>query len=633
LRSKSSAGCCAKTHAKLSVSGVQNIVSKRGLSNGSWEYFLRYDGRVDRFVYLATSDGYAATLAEVKADAFGSPTTNTWYFVCGGYDGTNAWISVNAGTRNTVPFSTDIFDGTNTLRVGSGYPGGSSPEYLDGMVDDLMLYKRVLNTSEIGWLYNAGAGRTYAELTPLSAGTLTYTYGDTAHAHAVTHINGVQKYWYDANGNQTKRTDGSGTYDLAYDAENRLTQVKKNSTVIATFTYDGNGSRVKSMMGSETTVFIGGHYEVTNPGTGQTVTKYYFTGGQRVAMRKYTIPQSMTVEYFLGDHLGSTSVTTDSAGAKISEIRYKLWGEIRSSWTSQPATTPAYKLASYTFTGQFSDSYINLLWYGSRHYDPELGRFIQPDSIVPLATQGVQAWDRYAYTNNNPVRYNDPTGHCPTCLVGAVIGGVVGGVGYGIYSAYTGNFNGWHLAAAIGGGALAGALIGSAVGAPAAAEVAATTVATVTGGGAAVLEATGGDPSDEISAVEQTAQEVLPAAETTIGQMFEGASEIADDSLVAIHSAASDASILAKGLDPAFSQTGEKLTYLARMGDIRSLTPGDAATQLGINPANWAGKLTLWEVTGQYEKIFKYIGPGLSNLSQWASLEQLEKLRQHIQLP
>jgi hypothetical protein len=26
--------------------------------------------------------------------------------------------------------------------------------------------------------------------------------------------------------------------------------------------------------------------------------------------------------------------------------------------------------------------------------------------------QGVQAWDRYAFVNNNPVRFNDPTGHC-----------------------------------------------------------------------------------------------------------------------------------------------------------------------------------------------------------------------------
>lgn len=45
----------------------------------------------------------------------------------------------------------------------------------------------------------------------------------------------------------------------------------------------------------------------------------------------------------------------------------------------------------------------------SRSY---LNHFTQPDSIVPDQIQGVQAWDRYAYTNNNPMRYTDPSGHC-----------------------------------------------------------------------------------------------------------------------------------------------------------------------------------------------------------------------------
>ncbi len=37
-----------------------------------------------------------------------------------------------------------------------------------------------------------------------------------------------------------------------------------------------------------------------------------------------------------------------------------------------------------------------------------LGRFAQADTIVPV---GVQGYDRYAYVNNNPVRYTDPSGH------------------------------------------------------------------------------------------------------------------------------------------------------------------------------------------------------------------------------
>jgi RHS repeat-associated protein len=55
---------------------------------------------------------------------------------------------------------------------------------------------------------------------------------------------------------------------------------------------------------------------------------------------------------------------------------------------------------------------FGLMFYNARWYDPALGRFAQADTIVPEQTQGVQAWDRYAYTNNSPVRYTDSTGHC-----------------------------------------------------------------------------------------------------------------------------------------------------------------------------------------------------------------------------
>ena len=39
-----------------------------------------------------------------------------------------------------------------------------------------------------------------------------------------------------------------------------------------------------------------------------------------------------------------------------------------------------------------------------------LGRFASADSIVPAGAQG---YDRYAYVNNSPVNFNDPTGHFP----------------------------------------------------------------------------------------------------------------------------------------------------------------------------------------------------------------------------
>jgi hypothetical protein len=43
-------------------------------------------------------------------------------------------------------------------------------------------------------------------------------------------------------------------------------------------------------------------------------------------------------------------------------------------------------------------------------------RWIQPDSIIPDIYNSLDL-DRYSYTRNNPIKYNDPSGHCPICIV------------------------------------------------------------------------------------------------------------------------------------------------------------------------------------------------------------------------
>ncbi|MFZ5821554.1 MAG: RHS repeat-associated core domain-containing protein, partial [Chloroflexota bacterium] len=100
-----------------------------------------------------------------------------------------------------------------------------------------------------------------------------------------------------------------------------------------------------------------------------------------------------------------------STGAVI-ETRYKAWGEVR--YTTPEVTLPTRN----TFTGQYSyvsddatdlgSSGFGLMFYNARWYDPSLGRMAQADTIVP---GGVQGLDRYAYVNNSPVYYIDPTGH------------------------------------------------------------------------------------------------------------------------------------------------------------------------------------------------------------------------------
>jgi RHS repeat-associated protein len=116
------------------------------------------------------------------------------------------------------------------------------------------------------------------------------------------------------------------------------------------------------------------------------------------------------VYYLLRDHLGSASVTVkEHSGAltKYAELRYKPWGEDRP--TSEAFNETLYP-SERRFTGQRAHDELGLYHYQARWYDPALGRFVQPDSIVP-ESQGVQAWDRYGFVNNNPLNYVDPSGY------------------------------------------------------------------------------------------------------------------------------------------------------------------------------------------------------------------------------
>jgi len=53
---------------------------------------------------------------------------------------------------------------------------------------------------------------------------------------------------------------------------------------------------------------------------------------------------------------------------------------------------------------------FGLVYFKARWLDVALGRFAQADTLIPGAGDS-QAWDRYAFALNNPVRYGDPSGH------------------------------------------------------------------------------------------------------------------------------------------------------------------------------------------------------------------------------
>ena len=63
----------------------------------------------------------------------------------------------------------------------------------------------------------------------------------------------------------------------------------------------------------------------------------------------------------------------------------------------------------YKYTGQEEDRETGLYYYKARYYEPELARFIQPDTVMnPNTPFGMNL---YMYVEGNPVMYRDPSGH------------------------------------------------------------------------------------------------------------------------------------------------------------------------------------------------------------------------------
>lgn len=245
----------------------------------------------------------------------------------------------------------------------------------------------------------------------------------------------------DANGN-LQVSNGRWLY---YDFENRPVRIVTQDATLLEFAYDFEGNRTRQAVtvvgqSSRTTTYVGGIYQTSGTDT----VKYITASGLRVAM----LDSSGSTTYFLPDQLGSTNLLVSNSLSQVRATRYMPFGG-----TYQSSGTVD---SSFKFTGQRLDADSDLYYYGARYYDPILGRFLTPDTMVQNLYDP-QSLNRYAYVRNNPVNMVDPDGHFFWAIViGAAIGAGTSGA---VYSAWAGEKWTWqNFGQAVQGGALAGGI-------------------------------------------------------------------------------------------------------------------------------------------------------------------------------
>ena len=239
---------------------------------------------------------------------------------------------------------------------------------------------------------------------------------------------------YDANGNLTTKTqifpptasatasNPNKTTTYTWDSRNRLTAlsvrpepVEGSSGITASFRYDAQGRRIARTV----TQAAGTANAIAN------TTHYIYEGQQSLGelnantnnadqfeplitglqldevIARYT--QNGTITYLI-DALNTVMTQTNQTQDALTQYGYSPYGE---STVKSGDNNALNSTNSNTYTAR-EDDQTGLVFYRARLFDPVLKRFISED---PIGMAG--GTNMYAYVNNSPLNFSDPSGNDP----------------------------------------------------------------------------------------------------------------------------------------------------------------------------------------------------------------------------
>lgn len=193
---------------------------------------------------------------------------------------------------------------------------------------------------------------------------------------------------YDANGNLTGYAGDGYSYDL----QNRMIQATVSGVGTVQYGYDTTNHRVYKG------AYSSGTYSAE---------EFYFYGVEGHQYGTWKINPSSGV-------LLQASVTKQWFGARLvspedrlgSKGRYFAFGEERTNITPANPSNDQEKFATYT-----RDAATGLDYANQRYFSSTIARFTKPDPYEEsVDSADPQSWNRYSYSENDPVKYGDPLG-------------------------------------------------------------------------------------------------------------------------------------------------------------------------------------------------------------------------------
>ena len=243
--------------------------------------------------------------------------------------------------------------------------------------------------------YDLNGPRNYELNTLRGISGRNFTYSDEDHLLSA----GGTTYQYDLDGFLTNKTNGTNITNYVYSSRGELLGVNLADGRTIEYVHDPLGRRIaKKVDGAVTEKYLW---------QGMTRLLAIYDGSDNLLMRfEYAddrMPVAVITEgvtYYLAyDQVGSLRVVADSNGNVIKKVDYDSFGNIITD------TNPSFEVP-FGFAGGFYDSDTELIRFGYRDYDSDVGRWTAKD---PILFAGGDT-DLYGYVLNNPVLRIDPDG-------------------------------------------------------------------------------------------------------------------------------------------------------------------------------------------------------------------------------
>ena len=320
----------------------------------------------------------------------------------------------------------------------------------------------------------------------IKEGTREFTY--TQEGYIKTDSKNNVSYEYDNLGNIVKKSKGGIEYTYKYFSNNRLKSVESNNKKI-NISYDESNPLYPSLIERSEgekreeikLSYEGRRLSIVEIGTkkylykydslGQRVIKeegnnkerYQYQDGRIKQVEKegeysliYSYSSNGIIQsvseisnkdiktyFYLIDIIGNIVGLVDENGNIVVEYDYSSYGKVE----VKKDTVGISKKDHIRYKGYIYDEETKLYYLISRYYDPEIGRFISPDSVEYIVPSSISGLNLYVYCCNDPINMYDPSGNFAISIgLLLAIGGIVGaaiGAGASVAGQYLANGCSW----------------------------------------------------------------------------------------------------------------------------------------------------------------------------------------------